>query len=310
MRLPDARLVPWPRAGAGYLARWERVVCLAGPDGGGAGADPVAVQGLFELCRAADARGGVDAVALLDTITVAIDRRGGLPPAFAVLVDDGDVVWAGRHGAVVTVGRSEPSPTAGESTSNRSEQAQRDDGPDDEPCDAGDPAGADRDGPSILRLGPSTARIAVRLPAVPDPPPSADLLADLRQGIVAADGFVLLAGRPATVRLRFDDGTVRITGEVVVGRDPSRHPDVIAGRAVGLVPAGNAIGLSRVHARLRVDTTVVWLTDDGSTNGTFVWDEPQRRWRRLVPHHPHPLRAGDQLSFGELTAALEGSSPA
>ena len=80
-----------------------------------------------------------------------------------------------------------------------------------------------------------------------------------------------------------------------------------AGRADPLIPASKGPSLSRVHASIRLDGWDVHLVDEGSTNGTFVWDEPRRQWIRLAAQQPYVLRPGDQLALGELTATFETS---
>ncbi len=53
------------------------------------------------------------------------------------------------------------------------------------------------------------------------------------------------------------------------------------------------MSVSRRHALLEVDEGgMVWLTDLGSTNGTF------RNGQRLAPHQPVAVRDGDRLGFG------------
>ncbi|MBX6314286.1 MAG: GGDEF domain-containing protein [Isosphaeraceae bacterium] len=102
---------------------------------------------------------------------------------------------------------------------------------------------------------------------------------------------------------------------VQAGTEPEAGPSAkylillrggIPGAMLRLSPGGDWIGrapentvyvpegtVSRRHAALRSDGDGrVWLTDLGSTNGTFV------NGRRLVPHQPVLLRDGDRLRFG------------
>lgn len=58
--------------------------------------------------------------------------------------------------------------------------------------------------------------------------------------------------------------------------------------------------LSRRHARLTVEEGRVWITDLGSTNGTFLED------RRLEPEENAELKPGDRLLLGAVPARLEG----
>ncbi len=54
------------------------------------------------------------------------------------------------------------------------------------------------------------------------------------------------------------------------------------------------LGVSRVHAEVAVRPDGVFVTDLGSTNGTWV------NGVRLQPHAPHLLRHGDMLALGKL----------
>ncbi|WP_329137281.1 FHA domain-containing protein [Streptomyces sp. NBC_01476] len=88
-----------------------------------------------------------------------------------------------------------------------------------------------------------------------------------------------------TLRLHFPDGeSVPVSPGVRVrlGRDPHLCP------AVTFLAARR--NLSRVHATVAVDPDgSVWITDEGSTNGTFVNE------RRLPPEHRTALRTGDTI---------------
>jgi RND superfamily putative drug exporter len=81
---------------------------------------------------------------------------------------------------------------------------------------------------------------------------------------------------------------------------------VLGGRLIGLVPSGQNDSMSRVHAELRPRGREAVVIDRGSTNGTFVWDEPTRAWQRLVVGQPQLLLSGAVLAFGERTATYEG----
>lgn len=123
------------------------------------------------------------------------------------------------------------------------------------------------------------------------------------------NSLVLVEGsRPPLGVLLLNNGeSYPLARHLVLGREPGHHPEVLAGEADVLVPSTNGPSLSRVHARIRLEGWDVHLIDEGSTNGTFVWDEPRRQWVRLAPQQVYVLRPGDQLAFGELTASFETS---
>lgn len=106
--------------------------------------------------------------------------------------------------------------------------------------------------------------------------------------------------------LTWDSGdTDFISRDTIVGRDPGPDPSVQSEQAVALVPKGKSEGMSRVHAELRVVGSEILLSDRGSTNGTFVWDEDRQSWHRLEAGERCPLRVGSIIAFGERTATVD-----
>ncbi len=82
-------------------------------------------------------------------------------------------------------------------------------------------------------------------------------------------------------------------GETTVGR---RDP------ATGTMPdvdmtayAGYRLGVSRTHAIIRLRDRQLEIYDLGSSNGTAV------NGVRLVPHKPHLLRDGDEITLGKMS---------
>jgi hypothetical protein len=82
-------------------------------------------------------------------------------------------------------------------------------------------------------------------------------------------------------------------GEYVVGRvseGQSILPDV------DLEPfRAFSAGVSRLHARIKVETKAMWITDLGSANGTRVNNQ------KLTPHKEHPLGDKDVIRLGRFT---------
>lgn len=54
-------------------------------------------------------------------------------------------------------------------------------------------------------------------------------------------------------------------------------------------------GVSRLHARIKVDPQAMWITDLGSANGTKVNDQ------KLTPHQEFPLSNKDVVRLGKLS---------
>ncbi len=89
------------------------------------------------------------------------------------------------------------------------------------------------------------------------------------------------------------------TGEYIVGRvseGQSILPDV------DLEPyTAYQSGVSRLHARIRIEDHAMWITDLGSANGTRINNE------KLAPHQVYPLSNKDIVRFGRLSVqALVG----
>ncbi|MEX2161245.1 MAG: FHA domain-containing protein [Anaerolineales bacterium] len=82
-------------------------------------------------------------------------------------------------------------------------------------------------------------------------------------------------------------------GEYIVGRVSSGQsilPDV------DLEPFhGYSAGVSRLHARIKVEPKAMWITDLGSANGTRVNNQ------KLTPHKDHPLSNKDVIRLGRFS---------
>jgi hypothetical protein len=62
---------------------------------------------------------------------------------------------------------------------------------------------------------------------------------------------------------------------------------------------GAANGVSRVHARVEYREGKLWVTDLGSSNGTFI------EGQRITPNAPHQVRAGQTLHLGKLRIVVQ-----
>jgi DNA-binding winged helix-turn-helix (wHTH) protein len=110
------------------------------------------------------------------------------------------------------------------------------------------------------------------------------------------------------------------SGEVVEGERPRFEPAPIrgaflAGKREYFVPAGETLvgrgeecglrlpstGVSRIHAWIRADEHGVWLSDEGSKNGT--WVNGKRR------EGPTLLSDGDEVVFGTFRTVFRPLTP-
>jgi pSer/pThr/pTyr-binding forkhead associated (FHA) protein len=104
-----------------------------------------------------------------------------------------------------------------------------------------------------------------------------------------------------------DGGTIYpVTGDLVIGREAERAPDVLAGRARALPLRDSARSTSRVHARLIVTGWKVRIVDNGSANGTSVSRHGAAGpWLPVTPHVPVTLLLGDRVRLGERQLLFE-----
>ena len=98
-------------------------------------------------------------------------------------------------------------------------------------------------------------------------------------------------------RLSFGDGTSRLVdAPLVLGRRPvapASHPT-----AVALPIADPRRSMSKSHALIEVDADGLWLTDLGSTNGTFL-TRPGDVLRQLDAHVRTAVPADSDIEVGE-----------
>jgi hypothetical protein len=154
----------------------------------------------------------------------------------------------------------------------------------------------------------------VRLPAPLEPPPPAPFLPSSQPAPATPRPRAAPARSAMTHRgpydLCLDDGTRApvTTAGLVVGRRRSSSSSAQGGSSARLEIDDTSRSLSREHARLvEGDDGVVHLVDLGSGNGTIV-RHPDGTATELVPGQPVPLREGDSLHLGDISASLVRSA--
>ena len=99
----------------------------------------------------------------------------------------------------------------------------------------------------------------------------------------------------------------------VSGHDKSipldeKKEDVILGRTSGVGEAPTVDltefgaymqGVSRHHASIKIHTNICTIQDLGSANGTWV------NQQRLPAYLPYPLKAGDEITLGQLRIVVD-----
>ncbi|TPW76743.1 FHA domain-containing protein [Schumannella sp. 10F1B-5-1] len=138
-------------------------------------------------------------------------------------------------------------------------------------------------------------------PAAPLDPPTEQV--DRPRGL---DGhaeltFTELPGR-AQVVLAFDTGQnerSRIPAALVLGRSPSADDDT----EIPVTVRDPESTVSKAHARLELSRSGTWLTDLGSTNGTFLLDETGEA-ERLAPGARTAVDDGMRFRLGSRVVTL------
>jgi hypothetical protein len=111
--------------------------------------------------------------------------------------------------------------------------------------------------------------------------------------------------RPSLGHLELDDGTiVELDHELLVGRNPDRddRPERAGLRRVKVV--GDKV--SRSHLELRYQGWDVFVSDCGSTNGTFVVPHPGGQVAALEPGRAQLLEPGATVYFGSRSFTVVG----
>ena len=112
---------------------------------------------------------------------------------------------------------------------------------------------------------------------------------------------VLINGpRPPLGVLVVDDGTTySLNEDLVIGREPTSDPDVIAGTASPLILTDDTLSLSRKHARIVLDDWLVGVQDLNSSNGTYLSRSGQSEsWTKIAPGTTMALEPGDRIRVG------------
>lgn len=111
--------------------------------------------------------------------------------------------------------------------------------------------------------------------------------------------------RPIFASLILDGGrAVPLRRGVILGRNPSSHAGVQAGRVDEIVLADGTGAMSRVHAEIRLVGWDALLADETSKHGTFVRHVEESEWRH-VPSEGLVLQAGDTIRLGGCTVRFE-----
>ncbi|WP_221585036.1 RDD family protein [Microbacterium sp. G2-8] len=159
----------------------------------------------------------------------------------------------------------------------------------------GDPRAEEQPPPAVDFGEPAPAPAPASAPAPAPPAPVDDEF---------PDDTVVVNRRPAaapepSATLVWDDGfRVEATGRTVFGRNP-----VAEDGAQSVRIDDTTMSLSKTHFELTVTADQVTLTDRHSTNGVVIARHGSSF--TATPGEPTPLAAGDELTIGDRTVAIE-----
>jgi hypothetical protein len=109
----------------------------------------------------------------------------------------------------------------------------------------------------------------------------------------------IAAPRPPLGVIVFDDGvTFTLTGDYVLGRSPAGDEAVLTGRARPLVVEDAEDTVSRVHAEIHLEQWLVYISDRGSANGTYLAIDGSS-WESIPPETPTALPPGTRVRLGQ-----------
>lgn len=126
-----------------------------------------------------------------------------------------------------------------------------------------------------------------------------------KMGINATAVLVRGPRPPLGLFLLDDGGAIPVATDLLIGRDATTHPEVLAGvrQAVLLTDASNVV--SRHHLAITLQDWTIMVADLGSANGTTLIDARTGAAQRLQPNVAVPMDAGDRLQIGPRVLQLE-----
>lgn len=154
-------------------------------------------------------------------------------------------------------------------------------------------------GPAGPRPGTVIVK-GIRCPVDHHNSPAASYCSSCGRRLGISRSLVLVDGpRPPLGVLIVDDGsTVPVEVDLIIGRDPEHDALVREGRARAITIPDESQSVSRSHLLVVLEDWDVLIEDRGSSNGTFVWEEADQRWRRLGGTERLRIDTGTRLLLG------------
>ena len=112
--------------------------------------------------------------------------------------------------------------------------------------------------------------------------------------------------RPPLGLFIFDDGsTAAVASDLIIGRDPSAHIDIVEQRADELRLVDDSSTISRAHVGIYLDNWSVTAIDLHSSNGTLLHRSGSTTWETISTETRVTIGSGDTLRVGERELRLE-----
>jgi hypothetical protein len=112
---------------------------------------------------------------------------------------------------------------------------------------------------------------------------------------------------PLGVFVLADGSVVSVDRDMVIGREPESHPDVIAGLAKPVVIDDPNLSVSRAHALVRLIGWKVTVCDNSSSNGTAYIPTGAESGTRLAANEEVTIAVGSKLVLGDYTLTFNSS---
>jgi hypothetical protein len=112
--------------------------------------------------------------------------------------------------------------------------------------------------------------------------------------------------RPPLGLFIFDDGsTAAVASDLIIGREPSAHIDIVEQRADELRLVDDSSTISRAHVGIYLDNWSVTAIDLHSSNGTLLHRSGSTTWETISTEARVKIGSGDTLRVGERELRLE-----
>ena len=112
--------------------------------------------------------------------------------------------------------------------------------------------------------------------------------------------------RPPLGLFIVDDGsTAAVASDLIIGREPSAHIDIVEQRADELRLVDDSSTISRAHVGIYLDNWSVTAIDLHSSNGTLLHRSGSTTWETISTEARVKIGSGDTLRVGERELRLE-----